>query len=161
HGMDQVLGRSDTPLMPQAQGFVARSVLEAPPLRQRYRERIGQLLTNVFNIESLTNRTAQVAQKIQLALADAGPRTDADFPQRAQSFNRRLVRRVRALESQITPAKPAQEFDGAGFARVKGWRPQTDLGEATLTQEKDANGKTFLRISAQEACAASWRSRVV
>jgi spore coat protein H len=164
HGMDQVLGRSDTPLIPQSQGLVARSVLEVPQLRQRYRDRVRQLLTNEFQLAQLTNRVVEVSQKIEVALRPGNSSALPEYPQRAASFNRRLQRRIRAVENQLPTPKStqsSQEFDADGFARIIEWRQQTDSGEAILVQERGPDGKTALHISAQSPCAASFRSRVV
>src|SRR5207248_5641745 len=47
HGMDQLFGKADAPIQPQMSGLVARAVLEIPEGRQRYRQRLASLLTNV------------------------------------------------------------------------------------------------------------------
>ena len=65
HGLDQILTKPDGPMFPQAAGLVARSVLEIPEANRRYRERMAQLLTNVFNLVAITNHIHQVADKIE------------------------------------------------------------------------------------------------
>src|ERR1041385_1799739 len=64
HGLDQMFGvmraRTNMPIFPRMNGLVARSLLQTPEGRQRYRARLGQLVTNVLDLESITNRLWQV-----------------------------------------------------------------------------------------------------
>jgi len=73
HGLDQMFGifRSTpaTTITPHMKGLVARAVVETPEGRRRYLERMSLLLTNVFNVEPLTNRVEEMAARLRPLLA--------------------------------------------------------------------------------------------
>ncbi|MEO8428281.1 MAG: CotH kinase family protein [Verrucomicrobiota bacterium] len=159
HGLDQILTKPDGPIFPQTAGLVARSVLEIPDCQRRYRERMAQLLTNVFNVVAITNHIHQVADKIEIALSETDPQSAAAYHQRVLRFCRRLQQRVHSIARQLSPvlAENPSQFDNAGIMTVGEWQPKIDLGNPSLTQDHE-KGRTLLHISTQDHCAASWRS---
>src|SRR5438105_4813164 len=50
HGMDQLFGKSPSTVQPRMNGLVARAVMETSQGRQQYRQRVGFLLTNAFDV---------------------------------------------------------------------------------------------------------------
>ena len=159
HGLDQILTKPDGPIFPPAAGLVARSVLEIPEAQRRYRERMAQLLTNVFNLVAITNHIQKVAGRIEVALSETDPQAAATHQQRVLRFCRRLQQRVHSIERQLSPAlaeNPSQ-FDNAGIMAIAEWQPKIDLGNPSLTQDHE-KGRTLLHISTQDRGAASWRS---
>ena len=134
HGLDQILTKPDGPIFPQAAGLVARSVLEIPECQRRYRERMAQLLTNVFNFVAITNHIHQASDKIDAVLAETDPQGAAAHQQRVLRFCRRLQQRVHSLERQLSPVpveNPSQ-FDNAGIMTIAEWQPKIDLGNPQL-----------------------------
>jgi hypothetical protein len=159
-GLDQMLnepGRSVFPQQPA--GSVARAVLEVPELRERYRARVAEIATNVFQPERITSRIYEVSMKVQEALNEVDSRAAADHPRQADALRRRIRARAQYLDRLINPPSPLA-FDNLGFASLEKWQPQTDLGEATLTQENDSDGTPVLRIETETGCTASWRTTV-
>jgi spore coat protein H len=159
-GVDQVFQRQNTSIFPPMTGLVARSVLEIPETRQRYNERVVQLLTNVFQVQVITNRISAVAAKIQPVLAEIDPQTAASYPKRVASFCRRIQQRIDTLERQLLSPSPAVKIDNGQSLPLAAWQPKIDAGSPSLTREQN-EGKTLLHIRAEESCAASWRSRVL
>ena len=161
-GMDQMLngdstGRSVIPQ--QAGGLVARSVLEVPEFRQRYRERVAQIATNVFRADAIASRIYEVSTAVRGALAEVDERAASSHGAMADSLRRRVRARAAYLERFISPPKPIT-FNEQGLAALSTWRPQTDLGQPTFSQERDGEGKTLLRIATKEFCTASYRTVV-
>jgi spore coat protein CotH len=154
HGLDQVLGRRMGTYPSNPSGLVARSVLEVPEFRARYRERVAQLATNVFDADKLTHRIGEVAAKIQTMLARHDDKLVTAHQSRTTAFIRRIQKR--SEEIQATPTS----FDGLGVARLTNWVQKLDLGDASLEREDGPNGTPMLRISTKEGCTASWRSIV-
>src|SRR5687768_15598414 len=94
-GMDQMLNKRDKSVMPQQPGgLVARSVLEIPELRQRYRVRVAEIATNIFKPEVIASRIYEVSTKVQAALAEMDPKmADANAAQ-ANTLRRRIRERA-------------------------------------------------------------------
>jgi spore coat protein H len=157
HGLDQVLGRKFPMMPPNANGLVARAVLDIPEARKRYRERYGQLCTNVFIVESLTDRITTVAAKIDAVIARHDPEKAHSHSGAAARFARRIKERALELQNQIAPPPPIH-FDGIGVARLTNWNSKLDLGQAKLNREEDSNGNMLLHISTESGCTASWRT---
>jgi hypothetical protein len=156
-GMDQILSEPGGPILPRTSSAVARAVLEIPEGRRRYEERFGQLFTNVFNIEAITNRIHQVATKIAEELKENDPEAAERHRQSARGLSRRFQRRAKSLQRRISPVE-AIEFVSNKPVVLAEWEPRIDLGKAELTRERDPGGHTLLRISSSDGCTASWRT---
>ncbi len=159
-GTDQVFQRPNTSIFTGMAGLVAKSALEIPELRERYRQRASQLLTNVWQIGPLTNHIYEVGAKIRESMALHDSSTAASYMPRVTAFSRRVQQRVRILQRELVLPSAEARFDNSGLLSVTDWQPQTDLGSATLTKEPGPQQSVALHIRAQEPCAASWRSRV-
>jgi hypothetical protein len=159
-GVDQVFQRQNTTLFPNMVGLVAKSVLEVPQLRQRYRERMVALLTNVWQASVLTSHVHEIALKVQPAFAKADLEGGANYMARAGSFSRKIAQRIRGLERELLVPKVQADFDPSGLVTITGWRPQTDIGEPVLKKEEPSESRTLLYIGGQSDCAGSWRARV-
>jgi hypothetical protein len=161
-GTDQVFQRANTPVFPPMTGLVAKSVLEVPELRERYHDRMLQLLTNVFQVSAITNHLYAVAEKIQPVLADVDPQAGATYMRTAGAFSRRIQQRVRFLEHELLSPSQSPEFDARGLLSIREWQPQIDIGSPVLTKDSgEKPGSILLHVNGQEHCAASWRSRLV
>lgn len=156
-GMDQMLQQTQGPIIPQASGLVSRSVLEIPELRNRYRQRLAELSTNVFIVGAITNRIYEVAEKIEPVLAETDSKAAADHRQAAIGFARRVQQRSRFLHSQLFPNSPDQSPTPLN-APFTEWASRIDLGDASLDKEETADGKALLHIKTDSGCTASWRT---
>ncbi|MGZ8898860.1 MAG: CotH kinase family protein [Limisphaerales bacterium] len=156
-GMDQMLNNTDRSVMPQAAGLVARSVLEVPELRERYRARVAEIATNVFDPDRIASRIYEVSTAVQATLAETNPNAAAAHPQQADSLRRRVRSRAAYLQRFVSPPAPVK-FDELGIATLSNWQPRRDLGEAILDQERDDRSNTLLHIATTSGCTASWRA---
>ncbi|MBI3417322.1 MAG: CotH kinase family protein, partial [Verrucomicrobia bacterium] len=130
-GTDQVFQRQNMTINPGMVGLVARSVMEIPEIRQHYRERMAQLLTNVFNIPAITNHLYSVATNVEPKLAVFDPPAAEGYLRRVSGFARRIQQRFNALERQLVPPSVATaKLDRAEAIPLTNWQPQTDLGNA-------------------------------
>ncbi|MFO1500570.1 MAG: CotH kinase family protein [Verrucomicrobiota bacterium] len=160
-GVDQVFQRQNTPVFPPMVGFVAKSVLEVPELRTRYRARMAELLTNVWNVKVLTNRLYEVGQKVQASIAEGRSPSEDSYQERVHALSRRVQRRVRELERALTSPAAAPRFDSDGIVQLSDWQPKIDIGSPSLRKEQPDQKSTWLYIGAGEKGAGSWRTRVV
>lgn len=159
HGMDQILNRQDSPVFyPRASGLVAASVLEVPEFRQRYRERVAQLVTNVIQLGPIQARMREVARRLDALFEESNSGEATELQRRVATLDRRLQQRVLSLERQLSPA-PLLATNGGTNSNMLDWRPRVDLGDAKLDRQNDDKGNSLLTITTSEGCTASWRTR--
>jgi hypothetical protein len=163
HGLDQMFGiwRS-TPtstITPMMKGVVARAVIQSPEMRRRYLDRIGFLITNVFDVAALTNRVQELTAKVQPALV-------GDFPalinqdRAAHGLSERMATRLRSVREQLRDANMPLAFDAKGVARLTGWKSSYDAGNPTFA--RDQGPPETLQISAAGNLAyGTWRTLVL
>jgi len=166
HGLDQMFGvdrvTPNCPVLPHLEGVVAKAVLQTSEGRQRYLERMSQLLTNVFRVETLTNRVNELAAKIRPVIAEGSSRAARQHEHEVSALNRRIVRRVESLRQQLGDPPTAVVFDGSGVVRLSGWKSKVDSGSPSFKTLNEAQGKELLHISASSGrSVGSWRTRVI
>lgn len=168
HGMDQMFGvtRSspDSPIDPSMQGLVAQAVMSTREGRKLYFERLGNLRTNVFQAEKLTNRVHELARKIQPTLAAYGPELVREHRMFVDDLSNRIMERDRSLTQQLGSPPTEIEFNADGVAHAGDWRPRiVNRGPGEISFERtQADAGTMLKIRARRGGGTgSWRSQVV
>jgi spore coat protein H len=164
HGLDQMFGvmraGTDMPIYPRWSGLVARGLLQTAEGRKRYRERIAELMTTVYQVESITNRVWQLAAKLRPVLAEKGPNAARSHEREVKDFCDRIVNRARSIREQLAAPDQALKFDSAGLARLPSWVSRTESGKPVL-EESVEGGKKLLHISARNgSCVGVWFTRV-
>jgi spore coat protein H len=151
HGLDQMFGvmraGTDMPIFPRMQGLVARAVLQTPDGRQRHRDRISQLMTNLFNVASITNRAWELEATLRPVLAEAGAPTARFQEREVNAFCRRIVERGHSLDEQLAAPARTLKFDAAGVVHFSDWQQRTEFGKPVLSEATEG-GKKVLHISA-------------
>ena len=165
HGMDQMFWEPNGPILPHnLDGLVARSLLQTKAGRRRYRERMSLLLTNIFKVDVLTNRIAEVQARIRPVLAAISPDAAREHDGMVNNLRNQIVQRAASLAMQINTPEPVPvRFDKSGRANLAGWRAQNTLGNAALDKVAEASKLQTLHIRAGSDghCTASWRTRVL
>ncbi len=166
HGLDQMFGveRSSPsmPILPRMQGLVAQSVLQTPDGRRRYMERTSQLLTNVLRVEAITNRVKQLAARIRPLLAERGAPEARFHDQHVAKFCERIAQRAEYVQNQLAMPSPEVRFDATGTVKLTGWKFKADFGKPGFAQNASIDGRTALRISAEQGSSVgSWRTKVL
>ncbi len=107
-GMDQLFGRADFPVEPHMAGIVAKAVLEMPPGRQAYRDRLPLMFTNCFRIEALTDRVRARSEAIAAHLTHSEARS---LRREADDLCKRIRQRVLFVSRQLAAlnSKPTNE----------------------------------------------------
>jgi hypothetical protein len=145
------------PIFPRMNGLVANAVMQIPESRQLYRERLSQLLTNVFKVQALTNRAWQLAAQIRPGLPEKGPRSAQRYDRQVQSLCERIERRAQSIHEQLNAPDLTLKFNSAGIALLSGWKSRADSGKPILDETSDASGKRLLHISADNgSCVGTW-----
>jgi spore coat protein H len=159
HGLDWAFGNTGVSIWPPMNSILVRAVLQTPEGRKTYRERAGQLYTNTFKLDVLTNRLSQAAAKLKAGARN--PNEAKAIDGYSAEMRNRIVARAKNIADQLaTPPSQPLQFDSAGFAKVSGWRVRQESGDAKLEQTSDS-GKTVLRIDGKGPTVASWRTKVL
>jgi hypothetical protein len=140
-------------------GLVARAVLQTPDGRRRYLERMAELSTNVFRVETMTTRVQELAARVRPAL-----RSNAGESQRHDRFVNalidRIVRREESLREQLAAATTPLRFDTNGIALLGHWNFKADFGNPSFDRAKVP--AEVMQITATGAPAyGSWRTSVL
>ena len=159
HGLDQMFWEPNGPTFPRMEGGVARAVLQTPEGRRRYVERMGQLLTNVFKVEVITNEVRRIEAQIYPVIARRSSAAANYHAREVTVLCERIVQRAQSLRRQLSTPASALKFDANGVARLGGWGTKVDSGNVALSEFADNNGKK-LRIAAPQGGAGSWRLSV-
>lgn len=160
HGMDQMFWEPNGPIQPNMQGLIAQALVQTAEGRRRYRGRFGELFTNAFKVNLLTNRVNQLQARIRPALAAINSNVARDHDGQAERLRNLIVQRAESIQRQLNTPEPKPLAFNGGIAVVGGWQPQSDSGNATLDKPEDA-GKSALHIKARDHTVASWRARVL
>jgi hypothetical protein len=163
HGMDQMFWEPNGSLLPASiDALVARAVVDSEEGKSRYLARMGELYTNVFKVEVLTNRVNELQRKIRPLLASISPEQAANHDRSVIHLNNLIVARAKFLERTFTlPPPMSVNFGSNRVAQLTDWRVQNTRQRAVLEKLSEA-GRTLLHIdaAADTNCVASWRCRV-
>jgi hypothetical protein len=166
HGLDQTFGignRGTVGVTPRWSGMVAEVVMATPEGRRRYRERFGQLFTNVFKADQVLARVDEIEGAVQTALLQYNPQFARNQEHQAMWFKQQIARRNADLARQLGVPLIVTKFGSDGVTRLSGWKPDPSrTGDTNLTQGKDPEGKDLLVISASGNGLNNgfWRTRV-
>jgi spore coat protein H len=162
HGMDQMFWEPTRPILPLDKigaSLVGRAVLTTPQGKQLYRQRFGELFTNVFRIEVLTNRVNELAALLK-------PHRGADYEGHVKRIRDLIVARHKSLALQLTLPEPTPLKFESGVAKLSQWELPSDVQaleeKGECKREKvTVDGKRMLYIQTSELSAGSWRARVM
>ncbi len=167
HGMDQMfgiggMGSPHTAIFPQMNGMVARSFVGTSEGRSRYRMKLAELRTNLFNIEAITARVREIEARINPVIAEIRPREASRHKMYVNSLCRNIAARAENLDEQLAGSGGEVKFDNKGIARLDGWRPRNPDNGGQFEKRAGADGSSLLFLRGDPArSAVSWRSRAV
>ena len=162
HGLDQMFWEPTGHILPnRIRGMLARSVIQMPECRRRYQERLSQLLTNVFNAPTITNRVLQQAARIRPVLIERNQHTAKDHMHLVAVLCERIAQRASSIAQQLGGPGKAIKFDSTGAARLSDWKPKTDYGEPSFAEQAGTDHNRWLHISAPNGSSVgSWRTKI-
>jgi hypothetical protein len=157
HGLDWAFRRPNMSITPAPRSIVGRAVLQSPEGQRLYRERLGTVFTNAFQLVTITNRM----ERALIKLRQAGVPEFEGIERSAGIMRQRIVARAQSIAEQLSGKPPVGlKFDGENLARLDGWRPEFDRG-SPLLDETRVNGRETLHIRANGGRSrASWRTQV-
>jgi hypothetical protein len=164
HGMDQMFWQADGPVMANMNGLVAQQFIRTPQGRRLYRERFSQLFTNVFQIEVLTNRVAELSTLVRASLTNLyGANAGRDYDGQSKRIHDLIVQRHASLIRQLGQPQPGPIAFNNGVAKPGGWEiPQNIVEQGHAKRDKaQVDGRNTLRIQTGAETSASWRTRLL
>jgi spore coat protein H len=157
HGIDWAFGNTGVSILPPMNSILVKAILQTPEGRSTYRERVGQLYTNLFKVDVLTKRVDEAAAKLKAGARNPNEAKAVDG-YAAEMRNRITARAKNIAEQLVAPPPQPLRFDSSGFAQISGWRTRQESTETKLEQ-KTESGKNVLSITG--VGVASWRTRVL
>ncbi len=161
HGIDGSFSRNNMSIQPPTTYLLTRAVLELPEGQERYRRRVGELFTNVFDLQRITNRVRDATERLTASAANESERIARR--EGANAMLRRVARRLQYVSDQLAGRTPAFLTFGADErATLTGWEPELGGGPVTASRERWENLETLsLRIESGTAVTGgSWRASV-
>jgi spore coat protein H len=165
HGLDQMFGvwrmSPTSPITPMMKAIVAKAMIQAPHGRQRYLDRMSDLVTNLFKVDVITNRVNEIAAGISAALA-RDPAALANQQRALNALNLRIALRVQSVTDQLKEANTPLKFDASGSAKLAlaAWRSSRESGSPSFSRMRGP--QETLQVSASGSYAyGSWRTLVL
>lgn len=163
HGMDQLFGDPGFPILDIPGSLPASVVMARAEWRDRFRERVRELLP-LFAPDRLLPALEATAARIRPAISETGPDALAAWEEALGDLRARVEARHASLVEQAEGPEPEPiSFDGARRAAVEGWEPRVESGAAELTESEGEDGRRAFVIdcTGEEPVVASWRAGVV
>lgn len=101
HGLDQLFGKPDEPILPEWKGLVARAVFSTPEGRKRYLDKLSELTATIFKTDTLRARINELAATIRPALAERDSAATKAFDESVAKLIERVASRVASVEQQL------------------------------------------------------------
>src|SRR3954466_12110416 len=165
HGMDQMFWETDHQPIPVPNRFnslVANAVISTPQGRRLYKQRFGEVFTNVFQIELLTNRVNQLGA---LLMPYVGGNTN-DYRNQVANIRNKVTAQHANFFRRLSEPEPVPMKFASGIASVTNWSiPLTPPDRAKAIRERVAfDGRQTLHIlttNRMTNTTASWRANVM
>jgi hypothetical protein len=155
HGMDQLFAIPGLSWNPHLAGSAARAVMLTPEGRQQYAARFRELFTNVFVVSKLTNRVNQIVSNLS---ANLSPGQSGAIRTAAKEVNTRIEKRASHLTRELSAPEPQALVFNGGIARLNSWNAADQPEKCRLVEPDQPSGKRTMRIVADSATSASWRT---
>jgi spore coat protein CotH len=106
--VEDVLGKTNGPVMPQWRGLVAKAVLSTPEGQQQYRQTVARLLDTVFKPDKVQKRAREIAATIRPAAAGTDPDAARKFDAAVLQFCNAVDLRARFVSEQLKALPPTK-----------------------------------------------------
>jgi spore coat protein H len=163
HGVDWAFGNAGVSMNPPQNSLVTRAVLSSQEGNKLFKERRLTLLTNVFQLEVLTNRVNAAVGRLVAQARNTGETND--YLHYGQDMNNRLVSRWRFVTNELFGPPPIPlRFDQDGVARLSGWTKKTDQNSAPALHDRGTDGShrvLHIATTTNASTVASWRTKVI
>lgn len=155
HGMDQMFGDPNFPVMRDFGTLVGGAVWREPQGRKLYREKVESIYNNVLKPIDWPARAVEAGNKVRDAIAGKNKQWANDYQGQINSARDRVANRIASVGKQLGDMPKPIEFDKNGILKLtKGWRTEGSAAELNETQTDD---RKCLHIRADGETVGSWR----
>ncbi|HEY0455464.1 MAG TPA: CotH kinase family protein, partial [Verrucomicrobiae bacterium] len=159
HGMDQMFWKAEGPVAPAMKGLVGRAAMQLPQVRQRYLERMKELMGGVFKLETITNRVAELAARVYPALRGLPDQEEAsNYPNQLSILFQRIESRYANIEKQLLGVQQLLKVKKGDAANIKVWDQRSEPN--LHTPGARAQGKELELVAGTARGARIWGSTV-
>lgn len=157
HGMDQIFGDANWPVMRDPGSMVGGAVWSNPEWKAHYRKVAEAIYHKVLKGRDWEARIFEQGKKIQEALARTNPQAAKDYQGHINGARDRVAARIASIGKQFGDMpKPFEWQNGVAKIGGKNWRPEGGGASAEVVMD----GQKCLHLRADGAAAASWRRPV-
>ncbi len=158
HGIDQIYGDANWPVMRDPASLVGQAVWSNPDWKAHYPKVAKAIYENLLKPVDWEARITAQGAKVKEALARANPQWAKDYDGQIAGARARVAARLTSIGKQFGDMpKPIEWVNNTFKLGPKQWNAQ---GGGAL-DEQNVDGKPCLHIRADNAAAASWRRNVV
>ena len=165
HGLDQMFGvertSPDCPILPRMQGRVALAVIRNPEGKHRYLERMSQLYTNVWHLDSILKRVDQLTAVIRPAIAESGSSAARYHDREVENLKERITQRDESLRRQLASLANQPKLQANSSLPLSGWSRRIQTGSPAFRQEKTEEGQDAMYLAARGNTIGSWRTKII
>ncbi len=157
HGMDQIFGDANWPVVRDPGSLVGGAVWSNPDWKTHYRKLAEEIYTKVLKPVDWEAKIFAQGKKIQEALAKVNPKAAQDYQGQIDAARNRVMARLTAIGKQFGDLPKPLPWQG-NIARLgtQHWRTE---GGGTIT-ELQLNGQHCFHIRADGNPAPNWRRTV-
>lgn len=157
HGLDWAYADTGVSIDPPRSSIITKAVIQTPQGRQRYRERVRELYTNVFRVDVMTNRVNSAVGNLKRAARNENE--SREFENYGNEMRNRIVARHRNIAEQLNKPEPKPlPFDASGIVTLTGWKPK-DPNDTAKHDEPALDGRATFHIRVLKGdVVASWRT---
>jgi hypothetical protein len=158
HGMDQIFGDPNWPVMRDPGSLVGQAVWSNPDWKAHYRKLAEEIYTKALKPVDWEQRILDQGKKVQDALTKVNPQWGKDYQGQINGARDRMRARLTNIGKQFGDMPKPFDFQG-NIAKIGGkqWRSE---GGGTL-QELELDKQKCLHIRADGSASASWRRTVL
>ena len=159
HGIDGTFRDNNISIRPPTKYILAKAVFGLPDGQKIYRDRVGTLFTNVFNLTVISNRIAAATNRLYAA---ASEQERTDFARHTASLLRRVALRHDRVGKQLAQPDPQRiRIDNAQGVTLTGWEGAVDEGTALLEKTTfDERSTLYIKADTTPSLGA-WRIRAL
>ena len=157
HGMDQIYGDANWPIVRDPGSLVGGAVWSNPEWKAHYAKVAKEIYEKALKPVDWEARIAAQGAKVKEALTRANPQWGKDYEGQISGARSRVAARLASIGKQFGDMpKPIEWVNNAFKLGAKQWNAQ---GGGAL-DEQNADGQRCLHIRADGTAAASWRRTI-
>lgn len=157
HGMDQIFGDANAPVMRDPGSLIGQAVWSNPDWRTHYRKLAEEIYTKALKPQDWEALINEQGKKIQEALARKNPQAAKDYQGHINAARDRVLNRIAGIGKQF--GDMPKPFDWQGNVAKLGPKQWRNEGGGAFGQ-LEMEGQKCFHIRADGSAAASWRRNV-